>query len=118
MTISRKKEREILKETYLEKLMAFCANDEDVLRVKSNEFCFPVVGCNDNEDFIVITVKIPIGANKGTEPYDGYEMAEEYERKMKEKKIKAQKKEEEKKRKIERDKKRREKEKEIAEKKK
>ena len=118
MTISRKKEREILKETYLEKLMAFCANDEDVLRVKSNEFCFPVVGCNDNEDFIVITVKIPTGANKGTEPYDGYEMAEEYERKMKEKKIKAQKKEEEKKKKIERDKKRREKEKEIAEKKK
>ena len=104
MTISRKKEREILKEKYLEKLMTFCANDEDVLRVKSNEFCFPVVGCNDNEDFIVITVKIPTGANKGTEPYDGYEMAEEYERKMKEKKIKAQKKEEEKKRKIERDK--------------
>lgn len=116
MAISRKVEREMLREEYLNKLIEYFKTDEEVLRVKSNEIAFPVVGCEDNEDFIVITVKVPTGANKGTEPYDGYELAEEYERKIKEKKIKAQKKEEEKKKKIERDKKRREKEKEIAEK--
>ena len=116
MAISRKVEREMLREEYLNKLIEYFKTDEDVLRVKSNEIAFPVVGCEDNEDFIVITVKVPTGANKGTEPYDGYELADEYERKMKEKKIKAQKKEEEKKKKRERDKKRREKEKEIAEK--
>ena len=116
MAISRKVEREMLREEYLNKLIEYFKTDEDVLRVKSNEIAFPVVGCEDNEDFIVITVKVPTGANKGTEPYDGYELADEYERKMKEKKIKAQKKEEEKKKKMERDKKRREKEKEIAEK--
>ena len=118
MTVSIKKEKEILRETYVTKLMDFLANDEQVMQVNSNKFCFPVVGCNDNEYFTVITVTVPTGANKGTEPYDGYEMAEEYERKMKERKIKAQKKEEEKKRKIERDKKTREKEKDISKKKK
>lgn len=116
MAISRKVEREKLREGYLNSLIYYFSKEEEVLRVKSNEIAIPVVGCEGNEDFIVITVKVPTGANKGTEPYDGYELAEEYERKIKEKKIKAQKKEEEKKKKIERDKKRREKEKEIAKK--
>ena len=53
----------------------------------------------NNEDFIELTIKIPIGANKGTEPYDGYAMAEDYEihqREMAEKKEKAKKLKEEK----------------------
>ena len=37
----------------------------------------------------MLTCKIPTGANKGTEPYDGYAMAEEYEMKLKEKAEKA-----------------------------
>ena len=70
MAISRRKERELLRLDYLDKLMKFLENEgEDVLRVKSNEIAFPVVGCEDNEDFIVITVKVPTGANKGQEPY-------------------------------------------------
>ena len=36
-------------------------------------------------------VKIPTGANKGTEPYDGYAMAEDYELKVKAKEEKAKK---------------------------
>ena len=87
MAVSRKVERDNLKNLYLEKLIEFLKESEDVLRVKSNEIAFPVVGEEGNEDFIVITVKIPTGANKGTEPYDGYEMAEEYEMKLKEKNI-------------------------------
>ena len=116
MAVSRKVEREIIRNEYLEKIIDFFKDDEDVLKVKSNEIAFPVVGCEDNEDFIVITVKVPTGANKGLEPYDGYAMAEEYEMKLKEKAEKAKEKEEKKKKKIERDNEIRRKKKEISEK--
>lgn len=117
MAVSRKVEREILRNTYLKDIIVhFQSSDEEVLRVKSNEIAIPVVGCEGNEDFIVITVKVPTGANKGTEPYDGYELAEDYLMKMKEKEQKEKEREEKKKKKIERDKQIREKKKEIAEK--
>lgn len=117
MAVSRKVEREMLKSEYLTMIMdLFNAHDEEVLRVKSNEVAIPVVGCEGNEDFIVVTVKVPTGANKGTEPYDGYSMAEEYEMKLKEKAEKAKKKAEEKAKKIAKDKEIREKKKAIAEK--
>ena len=96
MAVSRKVEREILRNEYLETIILnFLEKDEQVLRVKSNEIAIPVVGCEGNEDFIVITVKVPTGANKGTEPYDGYELAEDYEMKIAEKerkKVEAEKK--------------------------
>ena len=117
MAISRKVEREILRNEYLEAIILnFLEKDEQVLRVKSNEIAIPVVGCEGNEDFIVITVKVPTGANKGTEPYDGYELAEDYEMKIAEKerkKIEAEKKKAEK---IRKDKEIREKKKVISEK--
>ena len=116
MAVSRKVEREILRNEYLNKIIDFFRNDEDVLRVKSNEIAIPVVGCEGNEDFIVITVKVPTGANKGLEPYDGYEMAQDYEMKLVEKehkKIEAEKKKAEK---IRKDEAIRQKKKEIAEK--
>ena len=117
MAVSRKVEREILRMEYLQKVIeSFEQIGDEVLRVKSNEIAIPVVGCEDNEDFIVITVKVPTGANKGTEPYDGYSEAESYEMKLKEKELKAKKKAEEKEKKMKRDKERREKEKEIAKK--
>ena len=71
MAVSRKVEREILRNTYLSEVIDYFADHDEVLRVKSNEIAIPVVGCEGNEDFIVITVKVPTGANKGTEPYDG-----------------------------------------------
>ena len=77
MAVSRKVEREMLREGYLNALMYYFGKEEEVLRVKSNEIAIPVVGCEGNEDFIVITVKVPTGANKGMEPYDGYAEAEE-----------------------------------------
>lgn len=116
MAVSRKVEREILRNEYLNKLIDFLKEDEEVLRVKSNEIAIPVVGCEDNEDFIVITVKVPTGANKGTEPYDGYAMAEDYQHYLKEKELKAKKNAEKKAKKIARDKEIRAKKKEIAEK--
>ena len=117
MAISRKVEREILREEYLKSIIdSFLAKDEEVLRVKSNEIAIPVVGCEGNEDFIVITVKVPTGANKGTEPYDGYELATDYEMKLAENEEKAKQKAKEKEKKIAKDKAIREKKKEIAEK--
>ena len=116
MTVSRKVEREMLREGYLNALIYYLSKEDEVLRVKSNEIAIPVVGCEGNEDFVVITVKVPTGANKGMEPYDGYSEAESYEMKLKEKELKAKKKAEEKEKKIKRDKERREKEKEIAKK--
>lgn len=90
MAVSRKIERELLRNEYLKDLIShYEEKGEEVLRAKSNEIAIPVVGCEGNEDFIVITVKVPTGANKGLEPYDGYAMAEEYEMKLKEKEAKA-----------------------------
>ena len=119
MTVSRKVEREMLRELFLNKVKMYMIDDEDVdevLQVKSNEVAIPVVGCEGNEDFIVITVKVPTGANKGMEPYDGYSEAEDYQMKLDEKERKAKEKEEKKKRKIARDEEIRKKKKEIAEK--
>ena len=117
MAVSRKVEREILREDYLKKIIDNFLNlDEEVLRVKSNEIAIPVVGCEGNEDFIVVTVKVPTGANKGLEPYDGYEMAQDYEMKLAEKDRKAKENAEKKAKKIAKDKEIREKKKEIAEK--
>ena len=116
MAVSRKVEREMLRNEYLAKLIEMFKVDEDVQRVKSNEIAFPVVGCEDNEDWIVITVKVPTGANKGMEPYDGYSEADSYKLKLKEKERKAKEKEEKKQKKIARDEEIRKKKKEIAEK--
>ena len=110
MAVSRKVERELIRSKYLEVITnALLALDEDVLKVKSNEIAIPVVGCEGNEDFLVVTVKVPTGANKGLEPYDGFEMAKDYEMKLEEKAEKAKRKEKEKAKKIAKDKEIREK---------
>lgn len=81
-----------LKKFYLEKIRVLLEElDEDVMQVKSNELAFPVVDSEGNEKSIVIVIKVPTGANKGTEPYDPYAMKEEFDLKEKEKKEKAEK---------------------------
>lgn len=117
MAVSRKVEREILRSEFLTMVSEFLTtNGEEVLRVKSNEIAIPVVGCEDNEDFLVITFKVPTGANKGTEPYDGYAMAEDYELHLKAKAEKAKANAEKKAKKMARDAEIRAKKKAIAEK--
>ena len=117
MAVARKVEREIIRNEFLTMVSDFLnLKGEEVLRVKSNEIAIPVVGCEDNEDFLVITFKVPTGANKGTEPYDGYSMAEDYELKLKEKAEKAKANAEKKAKKMAKDAEIRRKKKEIAEK--
>jgi hypothetical protein len=104
MAVSRKIERELLRTDFLDKVSRFLyESGEEVLRVKSNEIAIPVVGCEGNEDFIVINFKVPTGANKGTEPYDGYAIAEDYVHNLAEKERKAKERKAEKERKIKRD---------------
>ena len=100
MAVSRKVEREMLREGYLNALIHYLSKEDEVLRVKSNEIAIPAVDANEEEKFVVITVKVPTGADKGREPYDGYAEAEDYAHKLAEKKIKAEKKRAEKERKI------------------
>lgn len=57
---------------------------EDVLRVKSNEIAIPVVDKDGEDNWVVITVKVPAGSRDG-DAYDGYGEAESYEMKVKEK---------------------------------
>lgn len=104
MAVSRKSERELIRAHYLEIVSDFLASlGEEVHRVKSNEIALPVVGCEDNEDALVITFKVPTGANKGTEPYDLYAEAESYELDCKIKAEKAREKAEAKAKKAKRD---------------
>lgn len=118
MAISRKAEREMIRSSFLDKVGQFLyESGEEVLRVKSNEIAIPVVGCEGNEDFLVLTFKVPTGANKGTEPYDGYALAEDYIHNLAEKERKAKEKAEEKAKKIAKDAEIRKRKAEIAEKK-
>ena len=105
MAISRKAERELIRTRFLEMVSTFLyESGEEVLRVKSNEIAIPCVGCEGNEDFIVINFKVPTGANKGLEPYDGYAIAEDYVHNLAEKERKAEERKAEKARKIAKDK--------------
>lgn len=116
MAKSRTQLRSAVKEKYLTKLWDFFKEEEEVLRVGSNEIAFPVVDGEGNEDFIVVKISIPTGANKGTEPYDGYSMAEDYAIKEKAKAIAKAEKEKKKAAKIAKDEKRRQAENAIKEK--
>lgn len=78
MATSRKSLREELRNQYLERIIAlFQSSDEEVLRTGSNEIAFPCVDREGNDEFIVITVKVPTG-ERGGDPYDGYGEAEAY----------------------------------------
>ena len=86
MTTSRKQLREEVRTIYLEEVInLFNTKGDEVLRIKSNEIAIPVVDREGNEDFVKIAFSVPIGSNKGTEPFDAYELAEEYQLKLKEK---------------------------------
>jgi len=117
MAVSRKVERELIRKAFLERVSEYLVDcGEEVLLVKSNEIAIPCVGCEGNEDFLVINFKVPTGANKGTEPYDGYALAEDYVHNLAEKERKAEERKAEKEKKIARDAEIRRKRAEIAEK--
>ena len=62
---------------------------EEVLRVKSNEIAIPTLDEEGNEEFLVMTFKVPTGSRDDGEAYDGYGMAEQYAENVAEKEAKA-----------------------------
>lgn len=115
MAKSRTALRAEVKEKYVGIIWELLKDTEDLLRVGSNEIAFPIVDNEGNEDFVVLKVTIPTGAEKGTEPYDGYSKAEEYAIKLKSKAEAKAEKDRKKAEKIARDEKRRQAEKENKE---
>lgn len=108
MAVSRKTLRDQVKAQYMAQIMEILGAQEDVGITASNEFNFPIVDAEGNEDFIVVKLVIPTGSRDG-EPYDGYGARKDYELSQKEKAEKAAKAAEAKAKKIARDQKMREK---------
>lgn len=102
MATSRKALREMVKTQYMEMLVKMLAEQEDVGITGSNEFNFPVVDSEGNEDFVVVKVTIPTGSRDG-EPYDGYGARNDWDIHLKEKAEKDAKSAADKAKKIERD---------------
>lgn len=109
--------RNEIKDNYIQKLIQVLETDgEEVLRIKKHELAIPVIDSQGNEEFVRIVISVPTGSNKGTEPFDGYALEEEYFLNLKKKEEQQKKKEIEKNTKIERDRIYREKKKELKEK--
>jgi hypothetical protein len=73
-----KNTNEALRAQYIELLTKLLSEGgEEVLRVKSNELAIPCVDRDGEDNYVVITIKVPTGSRDG-EPYDGYGEAESY----------------------------------------
>ena len=73
------------------------------MRVKSNEIAIPTLDEDGNDEWVVITFKVPTGSRDDGEAYDGYGMAQQYADKVQADKEKAEKTKAEKEKKIARD---------------
>lgn len=108
MGTSKRKLHEALRARYMAQVSEFFgAQGEEILRTASNEFALPCVDDEGNDEFIVLTFKVPTGSRDG-DAYDGYSMAQAYTLKCEQAKAKAEKAKADKARKIERDRKLRE----------
>ena len=107
-TTSKKSLHDALRAKYIERVSKFLADaGEEVLVTGSNEIALPCVDSEGNDEFIVITFKVPTGSRDG-DAYDGYSMAEDFKMKSAEKAEKTKISAERKAKKIARDKKMRE----------
>lgn len=76
---------EQLRTKYLNDIIAHLTEKgDDILRVGSQEIAIPTLDSEGNDEYVVITVKVPTGSRDGT-PYDAFEQAEDYKRKQAEK---------------------------------
>lgn len=89
MASSKKSLNEKLRNSYLTLISDYLKEKgEEILVTGSNEICLPCVDSEGNDEFVVITVKVPTGSRDG-DPYDGYSLAEDYAMKQKAKAEKA-----------------------------
>jgi hypothetical protein len=98
-----KKANDALRNEYVAKMIEWLkASDEDVLQVSTNEIAIPVVDSEGEDNYVVFTIKVPVGDRDGN-AYDAYERAQEFAMKQQEKAEKAAKDAERKTAKIARD---------------
>jgi type III secretory pathway component EscV len=103
MAKSKKQLHEELRAKFLQQYVEFMREQgEEVLIVASNEICIPCVDSEDNDEYMLVRFKVPLGSKD--EVYDGYEMAREYSAKCEEKAEKERIAKEKKERKIAKDK--------------
>lgn len=102
-----KKANDALRAKYVATLIEMFKDSEDVLRTGTGEIAFPVVDEEGEDNWVVLTVKIPSGSRDG-DAYDGYALADEYTTKIADREEKAKKAAEKKAAKIARDQKMRE----------
>ena len=107
MADNKKMYREMVRVAYMDRVKSYLSKTDDVLQVGSNEFAIPVVREDGEEDYVVLTFKMPTGSRDG-DGYDGYAMAQDYAFKVEEKRKKEEEKRIAKEKKMERDKKARE----------
>lgn len=89
MAKSKKQLHEAIRAKYMGVIMDYLkAQDEEVLVTGSQEIALPCVDEEGNDEFIVITFKVPTGSRDG-EAYDGYSVAEDYRMREEEKAEKA-----------------------------
>lgn len=89
MASSKKSLNEKLRNSYLTLISDYLKEKgEEILVTGSNEICLPCVDSEGNDEFVVVTVKVPTGSRDG-DPYDGYSLAEDYAMKQKAKAEKA-----------------------------
>ena len=92
-----------LRNEWTEIVKAFLADKgEEVLQTATNVIAIPVVDSEGEDNYIEITIKVPVGSRDG-DAYDAYERAQEFAMKQKEKAEKAAKDAEKKAAKIARD---------------
>ena len=109
MAKSKKQLHEGIRTKFMVMLTKFLEEQgEEVLRVKSNEVAIPTLDEEGNEEFLVLTFKVPTGSRDDGEAYDGYGVAEQYAESVAEKTEKAKAEAEKKAKKIARDKAQRE----------
>ena len=108
---SKKQLHDELRAAYIDRLIRLLINSgedaKDILRTASNEIAIPCLDSEGNDEYVVITVKVPTGGKDG-EGYDPYSCAEEYTMKCKERAEKAEEQAKKKAEKIARDKAQRE----------
>lgn len=108
MAVSKRNLNDKIRADYMARVREYLAQaGDEVLVTGSNEFAVPCVDADGNEEFLVLTFKVPTGSRDGT-PYDGYAAAQDYSMKLADKAEKAKVAAERKAKKIERDRKMRE----------
>ena len=105
MAKTKKQLHEGIRNKYLALITEYLtAQGEEVLKVKSNEIAIPCLDEDGNEEFIVMTFKVPTGSRDDGEAHDGYGIAEQYAESVAEKEEKAKAEAEKKAKKIAKDK--------------